>query len=153
MSTRLLRSLVIVLVVAWSGIASASLSASDVPFGTVPIADPATVVVEAVDSDQVAGDLLDHITVTGTGCTVVTAVPDPPEVLPRLITTVNSMPIRVSFDPTTRVAVTCTVTLFDIANASLGTFSVTGDGSAPEIAVSTGFATTKNRMYSNSAAP
>jgi outer membrane protein OmpA-like peptidoglycan-associated protein len=127
------RSFALAVVVLWSGIAHASLTANDVAFGLRSITAGSFTLPDTIDSDSTTGDLLDHIVVTGTGCGVVTVVPA--AALPQLITDVTPLDIDVKFDPVDRTAVSCTVTLFDMLNNELGNFAVGGDGAGPAISV------------------
>ncbi|MBA2539992.1 MAG: choice-of-anchor D domain-containing protein, partial [Deltaproteobacteria bacterium] len=118
-----------------SSIALASLTANPSPiaFGDVAVGASDTQST-TVSTDQALGDDLASFAITGTGCGagVVTVTPTPPDNF-RVILPVSPMSIDVTFTPVARGSLTCTVTFRDPNNASLGTLTVTGKGTAPEI--------------------
>jgi len=123
-------------VLGWSATARASLTSSADPVAVGNVAVNGNKTVTATVSSSIAspgGDALDHFTITGSGCGALTVAPTSPDVF-RTIDSGTPMTIDVTFAPTVRGGITCTVGFEDAGNGSLGTpFTVTATGIAPVI--------------------
>ena len=129
MSKRLLCSIAFLCI--WSGVAHAELSVDPDPiaFGSRSIAGAAHTIDETVTTDQAVAENYDQIVITGTGCAGVVAVTPTSGV----VDVVDGADITIAFDPVERTTVSCVVDLQTSGGASLGTFTVTGTGTAPEL--------------------
>ncbi|MEO8705143.1 MAG: choice-of-anchor D domain-containing protein, partial [Kofleriaceae bacterium] len=120
-------------ILGWSGTALANLTASSPTVGvgnvavTLPTGTTGTVSASA-SSDGT--DLLDHFDIVGAGCTAFAIE----ATLPATVVTGTPLAFDVTFTPTARGLVSCTVSFKDILDAQIGNdFTITGTGTAPEI--------------------
>ncbi|MDQ3299863.1 MAG: choice-of-anchor D domain-containing protein, partial [Myxococcota bacterium] len=137
MSKRLYGCIVVLAALAWSRPVHAELSVTPSPkdVGSVAIGAGGSVT-DTIDSNVASpGEELDEIVVAGGATCAVFTVAPTSATLPELVASDNPLPITVTFTPTTRGTLTCTVNLLNAADVSLGTFQVTGTGLGPEIAV------------------
>src|SRR5512144_145212 len=121
------------LLVCLAGVADAALSVSPSTqaFGDRVVNGTTYTIAESVSGTGT----LDHFVVTGTGCSAVTVIPTPPSTLPAIIVGGSPLDITIQFKPVVRGALSCNVDMQDALNVSQGTFTVTGNGIAPEVGV------------------
>jgi outer membrane protein OmpA-like peptidoglycan-associated protein len=119
---------IVLAIVSWCGWARAAVSVAPDPIdaGDVVVGKTGTTPAQILSD---ASDVVDHLDAPGADCPrfVVTAA------LPATVTVATPLDISVDFTPTARGAKSCVVTLRDALNASLGTFTLAGNGIAPVI--------------------
>ncbi len=136
MSKRLYGCIVVLAALAWSRPAHAALSVTPSPtVGSVVIGTSGSVT-DTIDSNVASpGEVLDKIVVTGGAPCAVFSVAPTAATLPQPVASDNPLPITVTFTPTTRGPLTCTVNLLGVGDILLGTFQVSGTGLGPKITV------------------
>ncbi len=134
MSKRLLGLLLLVLSLGWTHVAHAALTSSSDPV-TPGGSGGVTVMLSAsasatIATDDPLGETLDHFGFVGASCPQFAVDAGP---LPATVTLVTALPVSVTFTPTSRGNVGCTVEMRSAGNALLGSFQVAGKGVAQAI--------------------